>query len=214
MTAFANVEAIRAAKTTELVAFWNEHNEKQITKFADRLTAEKRCEGLMTRLNTAAMIESAKLADALPEDGGFKAPADARPEVEEEDEPADLPVVTGNPFGALIPKEKTEEVGEEGGEPDRFIKASTGRSNREGVRASWNDPEVREARQTRDSVVVTLGEDPETTSSYKSTRAAFRALGLPDSKHIRFRMKLKEDGKATFEHEEKAYNFEINTIID
>lgn len=61
--------------------------------------------------------------------------------------------------------------------------------------ASWKIPEVRTARCERSAVDV----DGET---YRSVRAAFEALGLPISKHIAFRMELKEKGKLhAFGHE-------------
>ena len=63
------------------------------------------------------------------------------------------------------------------------------RSAAEGIAASWNDPEVAAKRMTRNSVVAN-GEE------FKSVRAAFYALGLPDNKHIAFRMKLKAEGHA------------------
>jgi hypothetical protein len=218
MTAFANVEAIRAAKTSELVAYWNEHNEKQITKFADRLTAEKRCEGLMERLKTAALVKSVEegpseevggsALDPVQDDGEPEFQEDAEGEESQDGEgdangtPA---TATGNPFAALV-KGNAVEGHEALPEDDKFIKADKRKSNRAGVQASWNDPEVRAARQTRDSVFVTVDGS---TSGHKSTRSAFRDFLLPDSKHIRFRMKLKEAGSATFEHNGKTYLFTI-----
>lgn len=215
MTAFANVEAIRAAKTSELVAYWNEHNEKQITKFADRLTAEKRCEGLMNRLNTAALIESVESGASEEVGGSALNPVqddgsdtqDGADEDQGEEEQPEHQTATGNPFAALVKGNVVEghEALPEDGEKE-VIKATKWKSNREGVRASWNDPEVRAARQTRDSVFVTVDGS---TSGHKSTRSAFRDFLLPDSKHIRFRMKLKEAGSATFEHDGKTYLFTI-----
>lgn len=88
-------------------------------------------------------------------------------------------------------------------------------SNSDGVAASWADNEVREARLTRDGVSVEL--EGQNVGVFKSTREAFRNLRLPDNKHIRFRLKLKEahridGGKETFEHNGKKYVFQIVAI--
>lgn len=88
---------------------------------------------------------------------------------------------------------------------------STGRaSNSAGVAASWKNPEVVAARLTRDGVKVSV--DGAKPTEHKSTRDAFRHYRLPDSKHIRFRMKLKAEGNQTFEHNGKKYVFTIAPI--
>lgn len=62
----------------------------------------------------------------------------------------------------------------------------------ESIAESWKDPNVAAKRAQRTAVRVDGVE-------YRSVRAAFIALGLPLSKHIRFRMALKAAGKAEFE---------------
>ena len=45
---FKTIEQIKAAKSAELVVFYNSHNaDKPVKKFADRATAEKRCAALL-----------------------------------------------------------------------------------------------------------------------------------------------------------------------
>lgn len=85
-------------------------------------------------------------------------------------------------------------------------------SNSDGVAASWVDADIRAARLTRDGVKVEL--DGKEVGTFKSTREAFRNLRLPDNKHIRFRLKLKEAHRdqgegADFEHSGKKYHFTI-----
>jgi len=58
----------------------------------------------------------------------------------------------------------------------------------EGVAESWKDDEVRAKRVRRNKVMVDGTE-------YRSVKAAYIALGLPLSKHIKFRMELKEAGR-------------------
>ncbi len=83
---------------------------------------------------------------------------------------------------------------------------AAGRSLSDAIAASWADEKVAEARMTRHAVKVTVGQK---SAEFKSTRAAFNALSLPDSKHIRFRMALKKAGKMVFEHDGRKYLFEI-----
>jgi hypothetical protein len=79
-------------------------------------------------------------------------------------------------------------------------------SNAAGVAKSWGDAAVKSARLARDGVNVTI--DGKTTT-HKSTREAFREYRLPDSKHIRFRLKLKASKNEMFEHEGLTYHFTI-----
>lgn len=64
-------------------------------------------------------------------------------------------------------------------------------SNAEGVARSWQDPAVRAARSARHGVEVD-------GVAYNSTRSAFRALNLPDNKHVSFRKQLKAAGELEF----------------
>jgi len=70
------------------------------------------------------------------------------------------------------------------------------------IAASWLRPDVAAKRIERTSVKV-KGE------TFDSVRKAFLALGLPLSVHIRFRMTLKANGSAVFEHEGKKYQFTV-----
>ena len=76
------------------------------------------------------------------------------------------------------------------------------RTAAEGIAESWKRPEVALARVTRNTVVCN-GEE------FQSVRAAFAAFGLPDSKHIKFRMALKAEGFKTFTHNGVDYKFII-----
>lgn len=62
----------------------------------------------------------------------------------------------------------------------------------EAIADSWKNKGVAAARSTKNKVKVG-GE------VYRSVAAAFEALKLPMSKHIAFRAKLKQQGRATFE---------------
>lgn len=66
----------------------------------------------------------------------------------------------------------------------------------------WNDPLVKDARQTRHGCEV-FG------IVYDSVKKAFEALDLPLQKHVKFRAGLKAAGTATFVHEGKDYIFNL-----
>ena len=71
-----SVADIQAAKTADLVAFYNSHNdEKPVKKFADRATAEKRCIDLLDSVNEKAAVE-AKADDQIPLAESQVAPVD------------------------------------------------------------------------------------------------------------------------------------------
>lgn len=82
------------------------------------------------------------------------------------------------------------------------------KANHEGrskaIAASWADAEVARKRAERHSVVVTGG-TLKGSQEFGSVSKAFIALGLPMSKHIKFRGQLKAAGKLAFE----AYNFAV-----
>lgn len=140
------------AKTSELIAWYNEHSDKPVTKFADRRTAERRVLKILHSIHTTAEI------DRLPQ---------TKP----------------------VQQSKCKTVNDKNGGEDMHRKLSQAQV------ASWKIPEVRTARCERSAVDV----DGET---YRSVRAAFESLGLPISKHIAFRMELKEKGKLhAFGHE-------------
>lgn len=79
-----SVADIQAAKTAELVAFYNEHNaDKPVKKFADRATAEKRCIDLLDSINEKVVADS-KPNDQIPLTDSQVAPVEKAPEVVQE----------------------------------------------------------------------------------------------------------------------------------
>ncbi len=214
--------AITEAKLADLVSFYNTHairlqDGKPVKKFADRPTAEKRVHKLV---ETLASYFEATNPESVPPTGfifigelttdeGEQVKieaADVTPVValqkaeegeEEQEEEEEAPSV--NSFGAMSNTLSDE----------KKVTTVTGvgrASNSEGVRLSWLNPVVKAERLTRDGVSVSVDGQIE---YFKSTREAFRALRLPTSKHIRFRLKLKAARAYTFDFNGKAYNFEI-----
>jgi hypothetical protein len=179
---------ISATKTADLIAFYNKNvpAEKAVAKFTNRATAEKRIAALVASLQekTAAKVKAAATVKQLPA------------------KPANVKAAAKT----AAPKSAELETAIEALKASAEAAVKVRKSNAAGISASWADPEVRDARLTRQGVAVVVGGK---ASHYTSTKAAFDALGLPIEKHIRFRMKLKEAGKLAFEHDGKAYAFAI-----
>lgn len=72
-----------------------------------------------------------------------------------------------------------------------FARRKPGRDVSKAIRETWADADVRAARSLKQRVIVD-------GTGYRSVFEAFKALGLPESKHVKFRMELKAAGKAVF----------------
>lgn len=200
MTAIINTTA---AKTAELVAFWNAHCAtvalNPVKKFTDRATAEARVISLIEKLALAEDAAEEAAEEAAAEEATNEAELATDEVVEEE---AEETPNTGA-FGALCGSIAAAASGESKPQP---IPARARASNSEGIAASWARPEVAAARLTRHGVEVKVDGVVE---EFKSTAAAFREHRLPMNKHIRFRLTLKEAGEAVFEHNGKKYAFTL-----
>lgn len=201
---FSTSGDVIATKTADLVAFYNANSgSKPIKKFADRRTAETRVIALIESLNALdepsneSPIPDAKLREEVSSDvKTHKARAvvkKAEPTQEE------LDAMSDEEYEAFVKSGLNDSANcvVQNGTP------SHRRSNSEGIAKSWDNKEVAQKRLTRNGVMV------EGVGEFKSVRAAFAALGLPDSKHIRFRMKLKEAGRLNFEFGNKSFTFQI-----
>jgi hypothetical protein len=168
---------ITTAKTAELVAFFNAHAEKPVKKFADRATAEKR---------VAALIDELKAKEPKVTPTQFTAegccPVCGSAEV----------FVGEAPEGVVINEESMRGCHDCGWFHDDKADHVKNEKRAAGVTASWLKPEVKAARSARHAVEVA-------GVQYRSVREAFKALGLPDNKHIKFRGDLKKAGEGVFE---------------
>lgn len=184
---FKTAEEIRNAKTADLIAFYNAKAEKPVKKFADRATAEKRCVALLSAIE-ALEADKSKEAAQVWEDDEVR-PVIHTPRAVKVEEEVDTESMSDEEFKAHMfsEVEKKEERA----------------SNAAGIAKSWSDPVVAEKRLTRNGVEV------EGYGEFKSVRVAFAELKLPDSKHIRFRLKLKEAKVAVFEWAGKSYTFKL-----
>jgi hypothetical protein len=165
---------IKTATTAELVAFYNDHAEKPVAKFADRKTAERRVAALIETLPTEAPYLAELGISECPCCGvhlsnGYTTNDAQRVE--------GLPLLNKHEYLCL-------------GCGDEFGPLIKGRSENRaaGVAASWTNPDIAAKRAQRSAVEV----DGE---AFRSVRQAFAQLGLPMKEHINFRMLLKEHGQ-------------------
>lgn len=221
---FSTIEQVQAAKTADLVSFYNEYNpDKTVKKFSDRATAEKRVWAIVELHNSETFVDPKDSADeaarlSLEESEAEKdqqfAEAVASLQAEGDRAANESELEFSKPdAGVLALRSMTSQIAAIGNADANAVKKDSGlpgrsvrSSNAAGVAASWADPEVLAARLQRNGTLVTVDG---TTSEFKSVRAAFRAYRLPDSKHIRFRLALKASKKETFENDGKKYVFTL-----
>lgn len=186
---------VSTATTAELVAFYNAHANKPVTKFSDRKTAERR---------VSELIAGIKFSPPSAERTAALAAADARelrcPKC------GDTQNLTRGAVKILRGQQHVvnehiadchncgHEWNTETGKPVR--KAASNPDRSAAIAASWKNTSVAARRSVRHAVRVT---DPRGgQGSYKSVREAFLVLALPLGQHIRFRGQLKAAGVAEF----------------
>lgn len=162
---------VQTATTAQLVAFYNEHANKPVTKFADRKTAERRVTELMAaiKFSKPSPKKAAALGNTKVTSPGLRNPGDV--------------------FGSALTAAKLS--------PKKAATKAPAPTNTErgaAIAASWQDKSVAAARATRHAVRVTTPNGGQ--GNYKSVREAFVTLALPLGQHIRFRGALKAAGVA------------------
>lgn len=170
---------IKSAKTSELVAFYNAHAEQPVQRFASRAIAEKRVAALLAE--TKSYGEEVSGLKHCPGCGidlhnGIGQHGDeVNGKKIKHEQFMFCCLGCGHEFGPAIPGAHV---------PDAVRSA--------GVAKSWLDETIKAARSARHSVEVD-------GVAYGSVAKAFKALGLPMSKHIKFRGELKKAGEGVFE---------------
>lgn len=204
MKTITTIADVQEATMKELVAFYNAHNvDAPVARFSDRKTAERR---------VCAVLESLRI---IAEQGGDHETGTLAPEatVHKTRKSREVKPEAESPNAHIPEDEITEEQARAELELMKANKAkgpaksaSTGLSLSAAIAQSWQDPAVAQARMTRHGVYVTVNGK---TAGFKSVRSAFGSLGLPDSKHIRFRMLVKAEGAAIFEWNGQKYHFSL-----
>lgn len=174
---------VQTATTAELVAFYNANVAvtKQIKKFADRATAEKR----VAALNSVAPIVESNVY-GFEIHGHANCPScgiDLRNGVSQHGDD-----VNGKPL-----RHDTHEfecMGCGAGFGDLIKRAKPSLSRRAGIAASWAVPEVAAARSERTGT-VSVAKGDKVVGHYRSVAHAYTLLGMSLKGHIQFRMALK-----------------------
>lgn len=165
----------------QLVEAYNALAEKPVKKFQDRATALRRTEALVREKaanvqDDEGLVRRSRLnAGECPVCGGDAANQTAADATE------------GQNFNFC------HECGATYSAIDGSIKKPKSAKRSRAIMESWNDLAVHAKRRQRSAVRVVNAEGE--TAEFRSVKQAFLALGLPLSKHIRFRMELKAAGK-------------------
>jgi hypothetical protein len=97
----------------------------------------------------------------------------------------------------------TSQAASDTGKANKVPAKSVSVNRSKSISESWNNPEVSAKRVQRHNVKV------EGAGVFRSVLEAFKILNLPQSKHIKFRMALKQVGSGVFEYGGKTYEFTI-----
>lgn len=160
--------AITEMKTSDMVAEYNALTGKSIKKFSSRSAGEKQLEFARAKEKLTASAVEVK---EIPQDGSCCPACGA-----EHDQTYENDLET-----RLFCHRCSTTYYADG----RIYKAPAKSATRSaGIRKSWSDKNTHDLRSARHHVVVNGVE-------YRSVRAAFTQLGLPLSKHIKFRAQLK-----------------------
>jgi transposase-like protein len=162
------------AKTSELVAYYNKHSAKPITKFADRKTAERRVAALLASNN-----------DACPKCGSTDVTCGT------------VKSLRGRQHVIKKHEALCHGCGHEFNYNTRQPLRARKKTDRgAAIMASWKDKEVAARRAARHNVLVVTPKGEKV--QHKSVRQAFMVLALPLGQHIKFRGQLKASGNAEF----------------
>lgn len=211
---------VKTATTAELVAFYNANvpADKQIKKFADRATAEKRVQPMADQLARESAADDREIAawnagSATPE----------APEHESNVSGFEIHGQTHCPSCGIDLRNGVSMHGDDvNGKPLRhdthmfecmgcgagfgalLKKAKPSTSRRAGIAASWAVPEIAAARSERTGTIE-VRQGKKLIGTYRSVAHAFTSLGMSLKGHIPFRMSLKVEG----EKAHGAYTFAI-----
>ena len=183
---------------------------KPVARFADRKTAIARCEKIERARDeivaARAEADAALAASAAIETAKAKTPAayvrGTCPSCGSGPDSGNITCGQGTKSGDIVNEHQAYCHGrghefnyDTGRKITRPSKTSTAAAAAALIAASWADPEVRAARLARVGVRAPLADG--TTREFPSVAKAFIALGVPTSKIIPLRLRLKADGEFT-----------------
>lgn len=209
---------VSTATTAELVAFYNANvpADKQIKKFADRKTAERRVQPMADQLARESAADDREIAAW---DAGSATPE--APEHDEAQEAAVQSSVYGFEVHGLydcphcdihLSNGVSQHGDDVNGKPLRhdthmfecmgcgggfgaLIKRAAASATRSaGVAASWAVPYIADKRKERTGNIEVRQDNGQLVGTYRSVAHAYTSLGFSLKGHIPFRMALKEVG--------------------
>lgn len=181
------MKEIKSMKSSEMVSEYNILTGKTITKFASRAKGEEQLLKAREKFSTAQ-----KIVEVLESESAIGCPHCG----ERRGQDFNNGEYHCNSCDATYCEM-------ENGKRKIWFKNKRAKAASEGIKESWNDEQTRAARAIRNRVFVKgFGE-------FKSVKAAFVSLGLPLTKHIRFRIDLKNKKQKTFNYNEQEYEFNL-----
>lgn len=192
------MKSINEMTTAEMVAEYNALTGKSIKKFSSRAAGEKQLAKVRSEVSSTSQVA----ADVVVENTGYRYDVDGCPGcgATEDQTAAGLDGTIAGDQRNFCHHCSTEYWRDTG----KIYKAPAKSVNRsKSISESWNNPEVAAKRARRDNVKVSGA------GVFRSVLEAFKNLNLPQSKHIKFRMALKEVGSGLFEYGGKTYEFTI-----
>lgn len=197
-----NRKQVSKVSTAELLAFFNANTGgAQVKKFADRKTAERRVLALIDEMIADGDLPTQEETKVTKEVKSFSYEVDGCPSCGTKHDQA----YAGEEGTAAEERNLCHHCGteywRETGEIYNAPKKSATRSA--AIAKSWENDTVASARAARDNVVV------EGFGTFRSVAAAFKKIGLPISRHIKFRLELKANGAGTFTYGTDEYSFKV-----
>ena len=191
---------IRTATTAELVAFYNANvaADKQIKKFADRATAERRVSNLSAYYE-ASDEELAQEQEAAVQSSVYGFEVHGLYDCPHCDIHLSNGVsqhgddVNGKPL--RHDTHMFECLGCGGGFGDLIKRAAASATRASGIAASWAVPYIAAKRKERTGNIEVRQDDGQLVGTYRSVAHAYTSLGFSLKGHIPFRMSLKVVGR-------------------
>lgn len=196
-----NRNQVAKASTAELLTFFNTNTGgAQVKKFADRKTAERRVLALIDEMiadGDLPVQEETKVTKEVNKP--FDRTVDGCPHCHATEDQT----CAGEEGTAAEERNLCHHCGTEyWRETGEIYKAPAKSATRSAAIAkSWDNDAVATARAKRDNVVV------EGFGTFRSVAAAFKKIGLPISRHIKFRLELKANGTGVFKYGTDEYSF-------
>ena len=233
-----NASQVAAMRTSELVAFYNHHSIKPVSKFQDRATAERRVLELVASLpSDADYAATPSLASMVAPN-----PLAIRPEAERVAVKSKLYTSNAAPRTAETPFPVAPEGAKElacpscGATHDQTYAGEEGTAAGERMFCHHCSTEYHTdgrifkrpaSSLSRSAAIAASWANPEVAAAratrvevvvegmgaFKSVPAAFRALNLPMGRMIPFRLVIKAQGEATFTMGDREYFFHSRAAV-